>query len=92
VDEDWGGSETSWPFASRFYDLSMQLFTDEDPSGRRRLLKPTWLGMAQVWFTFLLVVMVVDVVVSDGVERRNAAFFAILTLIVLFASTKQKRR
>ncbi len=51
---------------------------------------PTRLGMAQVWLTFVLLVMIVGVIVSDGVERRNMALAGVLTAIALFASTRQK--
>jgi hypothetical protein len=53
---------------------------------------PTRLGMAQVWLTFMLLAMVVGVIVSDGIERRNLALVGVLNAIALFASTKQKRR
>lgn len=53
---------------------------------------PTRLGMAQVWFTFQLLVMIVGVIVSDGNERRNMAMVGIFAVIGLFATTKQKRR
>jgi hypothetical protein len=48
--------------------------------------------MAQVWFTFLLLVMIVGVVISDGNERRNTAMVGIFAVIGLFATTRQKRR
>jgi uncharacterized membrane protein len=53
---------------------------------------PTLPGMAQVWFIFLFIVMVVGAALSEGNDRRNAALVAVIAVFGLAGAIRRQRR